>query len=263
VRSSRLEITVPTSIRRGARTATAVLLLVPSATASAGILTFDAVSPWHVVMNDSGSHIEDGVRFTPTSGNANGHIVAGLYQPDGNPQGNQAMANNGTPNLVCANWVNLHVDAVSGASFDLASLQIGGTSNPEEAHAWMWAGAVTFVGHPANGDPDLVYTFEMSSEWELTTVTLDWTGLASVDFLPEFDEEQGSGPNSYEFTLDSLEVTVHEAPLNGDYNGNGSVDGADLAALLGAWGTVNAAIDLTGEGLVDGADLAVLLGLWG
>ncbi|MBL9121918.1 MAG: hypothetical protein JNL80_18575 [Phycisphaerae bacterium] len=251
---------MPTSIRC-LRPAAAALFLAPAA--SGAVLTFDNVSPWHVVMNDTGSHVESGVRFTPTSGNANGHIVAGLYQPDGNPQGNQAMANNGTPNLVCANWVNLHVDAASGASFDLTSLQIGGTSNPEEAQAWMWAGAVTFVGHRANGGQDLVHTFEMSSEWELTTVTLNWTDLASVDFLPAFDEENGSGPNSYEFTLDSLVVTVHEAPVTGDFDGNGSVDGADLAALLGAWGTANATIDLTGDGVVNGADLAVLLGLWG
>jgi hypothetical protein len=46
-----------------------------------------------------------------------------------------------------------------------------------------------------------------------------------------------------------------------DLNGDGAVDAADLAILLGAWGT--AAADLNGDGTTDAADLAVLLGAWG
>jgi archaellin len=52
------------------------------------------------------------------------------------------------------------------------------------------------------------------------------------------------------------------AVANPDFNANGSVDGADLAALLGAWGDVGNGFDLTGDCLVDAADLAVLLGAW-
>lgn len=48
--------------------------------------------------------------------------------------------------------------------------------------------------------------------------------------------------------------------LSPDLDGDGVVDGADLGALLGAWGTVGA--DLTGDGTTDGADLGALLGAW-
>jgi hypothetical protein len=48
-----------------------------------------------------------------------------------------------------------------------------------------------------------------------------------------------------------------------DLNDNGTVDGADLTFLLGAWAETNSAADLDGSGLVDGADLTVLLGAWG
>lgn len=49
-----------------------------------------------------------------------------------------------------------------------------------------------------------------------------------------------------------------------DLDGNGVVDGADLALLLSAWGTCGACPeDLTGDGLVDGADLGILLAAWG
>ncbi|MBL9118735.1 MAG: hypothetical protein JNL80_02330 [Phycisphaerae bacterium] len=49
----------------------------------------------------------------------------------------------------------------------------------------------------------------------------------------------------------------------GDLDQSGGVDAADLAILLGAWGTGNPASDLTQDGTVNGADLAVLLGAWG
>ncbi|MFM1867857.1 MAG: hypothetical protein RL591_1265, partial [Planctomycetota bacterium] len=49
----------------------------------------------------------------------------------------------------------------------------------------------------------------------------------------------------------------------GDVDSNGEVGGADLAALLSAWGGTDAGADLDGSGLVDAADLTVLLGAWG
>ena len=51
-----------------------------------------------------------------------------------------------------------------------------------------------------------------------------------------------------------------------DLTGSGTVDGADLAILLGVWGACGATCqgaDFTGDGVVDGADLATLLGAWG
>jgi formylglycine-generating enzyme required for sulfatase activity len=53
------------------------------------------------------------------------------------------------------------------------------------------------------------------------------------------------------------------AQCPGDLNGNGVVDGADLGALLTAWGTQGGSADVTGDGIVDGADLGVLLVKWG
>ena len=47
----------------------------------------------------------------------------------------------------------------------------------------------------------------------------------------------------------------------GDVNLDHKIDGADLAQILGAWGT--ASNDLTGDGIVNGADLAIVLGAWG
>jgi len=46
-----------------------------------------------------------------------------------------------------------------------------------------------------------------------------------------------------------------------DLNGDGVVNGADLAILLGAWGGRGIA-DINGDGIVNGADLSILLGAW-
>ena len=52
----------------------------------------------------------------------------------------------------------------------------------------------------------------------------------------------------------------------GDVTGNGAVDGVDLAAVLGAWGTDGGGefpCDVDHDGIVNGADLAQVLGSWG
>lgn len=63
-------------------------------------------------------------------------------------------------------------------------------------------------------------------------------------------------------TITSVDFTFPDVvPCPGDIDGNGAVDAADLAALLGAWGTADA--DLNGSGSTDAADLSILLGSWG
>lgn len=53
-------------------------------------------------------------------------------------------------------------------------------------------------------------------------------------------------------------------PCLGDIDANGTVDGADLAFVLGAWGPcANCPADLSENGTVDGLDLGILLGAWG
>lgn len=70
--------------------------------------------------------------------------------------------------------------------------------------------------------------------------------------------------------FDLLPLLVHSTPADrapGDLDGNGVVDGADLAMLLGAWGACtdcdDCDADLNDNCSVDGADLAILLGNWG
>lgn len=65
--------------------------------------------------------------------------------------------------------------------------------------------------------------------------------------------------------LDSTFVVaaIVEIPCAGDLDGDGLVGGADLAVLLGSWGSAASAADLNNDSKVDAADLGVLLGGWG
>ena len=66
----------------------------------------------------------------------------------------------------------------------------------------------------------------------------------------------------------SLDVNCNGLPdeceggVPGDITSDGRIDGADLAALLGSWGSANIDADVDGSGWVDGTDLALVLGNW-
>lgn len=54
------------------------------------------------------------------------------------------------------------------------------------------------------------------------------------------------------------------APCPSDLSGDGMIDGADLGAVLSAWGPcAGCAADLNDDGVVDGGDLGALLSSWG
>ncbi|GEM_PF-6177205 len=52
-------------------------------------------------------------------------------------------------------------------------------------------------------------------------------------------------------------------PCQADLNGDGKVDGADLALLLVEWSSTDSVADLNCDALVDGGDLSLLLSAWG
>ena len=57
--------------------------------------------------------------------------------------------------------------------------------------------------------------------------------------------------------------SVPPPPCPADFNADGSVGAQDLAVLLGAWGTNDAAYDLNADGIIGAPDLAQMLGAWG
>ncbi len=70
------------------------------------------------------------------------------------------------------------------------------------------------------------------------------------------------GPASTFSTSVSANIVATGAATPVDINHDGRVDGRDIGALLGMWGSANQAGDLDGNGIVDGADLGLLLNCW-
>lgn len=54
-----------------------------------------------------------------------------------------------------------------------------------------------------------------------------------------------------------------QSALTGDCNGDGAVNGSDLAVLLTAWNSNDSPADLNGDRLVDGVDFSIMLANWG
>lgn len=104
----------------------------------------------------------------------------------------------------------------------------------------------------------------------MAEVSTDATGHASfnatVDALPEGHvivtaTATDAMGNTSEFSACLDSTQGGGCPGDPDLNGDGEVDGADLAILLGNWGG-RGDPDINCDGEVDGADLAILLGNW-
>jgi hypothetical protein len=83
-----------------------------------------------------------------------------------------------------------------------------------------------------------------------------WSGTIEI----EVSDENVPG-ETYAALAVELAISVEPSGSPADLNGDGFVNGADLAMLLGQWGGAGSG-DLTGDGIVNGADLAILLGAW-
>jgi len=90
----------------------------------------------------------------------------------------------------------------------------------------------------------------------------DTDGDGTPDLI-SVGENSGEGVAGLLAGFISVYLAVPTCP--GDLAGDGQVDGADLGAILGAWGRVgpNVPEDINGDGIVDGADLGLLIQNWG
>lgn len=107
------------------------------------------------------------------------------------------------------------------------------------------------------------------------------TTLVSSDELGRFTDVSGGGvtgrsvyqgsftgaSGSGEGNLAGARVTIirpDAAPCVGDFNGDGTVGGADFGTLLAAWGACKGCSeDLDVDGMVGGSDVGLLLATWG
>jgi ligand-binding sensor domain-containing protein len=118
-----------------------------------------------------------------------------------------------------------------------------GLVNPPETAVVLFDGESEWQVYPTDAHP--------FSHWQIEHVGFDSDGDLWVSCLSE----------------GVVEIVLHDtiAPgPAGDINGDGLIDGADLGALLSAWGGCDStcSADLNGDNTVDGTDLGLLLANW-
>lgn len=118
----------------------------------------------------------------------------------------------------------------------------------------LLAGSTILVEDPGSLDP-------APGTWE--TTTLVYTTPAKHPAIGQALKIELVFVAGGQGNFDNVRLTKGELPgLLGDLNGDGAVNAADLALLLGAWGSAGGAADLDGDGSVGAGDLAILLGAW-
>jgi hypothetical protein len=173
------------------------------------------------------------------------------------------------------------------------------TGSPEPAGGWQWVDGSPFYdgffwdefhpdgndacGGPANrvcywGDYTLGVRDQFTDCADLARATcwnidfgahpsavIEWSADCNADGIIDYGQIlSGSLPDENSNGVpDSCELP---SCTDADLTANGTVDGADLGALLAFWGPVNPVFpqaDINGDGTVNGADLGVLLSVWG
>ena len=162
----------------------------------------------------------------------------------------------------------------------------------EPAGGWRWVtGEVMSWTAWTDGNPSNVVFGPCGCEDFMTMVNISISPISWNDVSDDFGTPSlyGSAPAIVEWSADCNQDGVVDfgqilagqlADVNGngvpdscdpipclaDVNNSGAVNGVDLAAVLGAWGTDGQAegdADITNDGIVDGEDLAYVLSGWG
>jgi hypothetical protein len=141
---------------------------------------------------------------------------------------------------------------------------MAGIGSTDSSLDMMWQWSVD--GGPFDPVPPQLYQSTVGLNYSSFRQAIDMSSITALNGAQDVrlrwvvvaaQSSQGQAVSMDNLRLDSQ--LVGQLPA-ADLNQDGRVDGADLATLLGAWGT--SAADLNGDGAVDGVDLGLLLAAW-
>jgi len=241
-----------------------------------------------VAMLAGSAAAQDAVQWRVEDG-GNGH----WYQFDQtilhwSPHQDRAMLRGGYLATVTSNAEREHINAILYAQE--ADIWLGGNTNWPLPITWVTAEAFVYEPTywcPPNGyNPGGGYAIEICGRdscpgqfcwnieaedclcWPGNKAVYEWSADCNSDGIVDFGQIRSGELDDANLNNipDCCEAGVSCTPCEGDVSGNGVVDGVDLAAVLGAWGSSGKgefSTDTNGDGFVDGADLATVLSGWG
>jgi hypothetical protein len=164
-----------------------------------------------------------------------------------------------------------------GAEFHIALLNKVARDNRIPPRGFSNASYAAFGGEPvgaayADGQhwDDTTFTVPSGATRAVVTLYYQVTTREYIEFLRDENQTDDKGQIAYDLwaqhgksapvDMDVAEIVI-SSTVPGDLNGDGQVNAADLAILLGQWGGPGTA-DFDGNGTVAAADLAFLLASW-
>ena len=220
---------------------------------------------------------ENEFRTTPLMGVArretlihDGRISGGIIE-DRLRQAIAAHGPFGEGSTSAANWALLEKDdddaliqflkSLGRADFDL--------NDDDQIDLDDWRGFLNCAAEDSVISPDMICGIaDIDQDGMVSQTDLD-------SFLLAFDGVNGDCDGDGETDLEEIfngapdgdEDGVPDdcpGPCPADFNGDGSVTGADLGLMIAAWGSCSGCPeDLTGDGVVNGADLGLMIAGWG
>jgi len=121
-------------------------------------------------------------------------------------------------------------------------------------YAWVDYDGTTLRAY-LNTSPIQPFQPILQRDLDLSTILQQPTGFVG------FTSGTGSDWGNHDVVY--WEYTPFAPVCLGDFDGNGLINGSDLAVLLGNWGGDLKKFDLNGDDEIDGNDVAILLGNWG
>jgi hypothetical protein len=156
----------------------------------------------------------------------------------------------------------------------------GACSNPD-LYYWITGEPMTYQSWLA-GEPNGQYGFSCAlsfhpwypdaPSWNDTPIAPEWIGPTVIEWSADCNNDGivDYGQILQDQLVDANNNGVPDScevdPCPADVTGNDLVDGVDLAAILGAWGSDGQNqydCDIDNDGVVSGTDLAFVLGGWG
>jgi Dockerin type I domain/Beta-propeller repeat len=199
-------------------------------------------------------------------GSFDGHVWQGfvtVFSPDGSAIERSTYLGDTTANeTVTAIGVDSHGNVICGVN---KADHIGSTTINN--HLWKLDAALAersvFMHIAGSGQAT---ELEVDSQNNIRYAGWVWAGSLPTVTPGAFQVTGAGNKDGFVTWIDMQDPPLPE-PVPADLNGDGVVNGLDLAMLLAAWGPCPArggcAPDLDGNGVVNGLDLAMLLAVWG